>query len=212
MKKSMARVLAKERGEKFYVPESPCAKGHLFRRTSDGNCVQCKRDAEAARINENRKAYNMRKQQERSVHLPKLAEKMRMVRATEGLEVRVVRLEKAKIRQREWRAKNPCHENTKKAKALYKLNNPGKRRAAVAKRRAAQLNRTPAWLTADDFWMIEQAHELAALRTKLFGFPWHVDHVLPMQGKYVSGLHTPANLQIVPWLDNVSKANRYLPA
>lgn len=212
MKKGVARVRAMERGEKLYVPENPCARGHLQRRTSDGTCVQCKRDAETARTAANREAYNARKQRERRTHLPKLAEKMRAVRATESPEVRAIRLEKAKLKQREWRLKNPRHENTKKVKALYKLHNPGKRRADVAKRRAAQLKRTPAWLTADDLWAIEQAHDLADLRTKLFGFQWHVDHILPLQGQYVSGLHTPANLQVVPWRDNVSKANKYLPA
>jgi len=51
---------------------------------------------------------------------------------------------------------------------------------------------------------------LAALRTKLFGFSWHVDHVLPLQGKKVSGLHVPSNLQVIPWADNVSKSNKFL--
>ena len=212
MKKSMARVLAKERGEKFYVPENPCARGHAYRKTSDGVCVQCRRDAEKAHTEANREAYNARKQRERREYLPLLAAKARITRATETPEARAIRLEKARIKQREWRAKNPQHENTKKAKARYKINNPGKRRADVAKRRAAQLKRTPAWLTADDLWIIEQAHELAALRTKMFGFSWHVDHELPLQGKYVSGLHVPTNIRVVPWLDNVSKANKYLPA
>lgn len=35
---------------------------------------------------------------------------------------------------------------------------------------------------------------------------------LPLQGKNVSGLHVPYNLQVIPWIQNVSKANKYLPA
>lgn len=85
-------------------------------------------------------------------------------------------------------------------------------RANDAKRHAAKIQRIPAWLTKDDFWMIEQAYELAVLRTQLFGFAWHVDHVIPLQGKLVSGLHVPSNLQVIPWRDNVAKANKYLPA
>ena len=56
--------------------------------------------------------------------------------------------------------------------------------------------------------MIRQAYELAQLRTKIFGFPWHVDHVLPLKGRLVSGLHTPINLQVIPGVDNLRKGNR----
>lgn len=78
-----------------------------------------------------------------------------------------------------------------------------------SQRRAAKLQRTPKWLTEDDFWMIEQAYELAALRTKMLGFSWHVDHVIPLKGKKVSGLHVPTNLQVIPGLENIKKHNKY---
>lgn len=94
------------------------------------------------------------------------------------------------------------------SKKQYAQENPGKINALVAKRKAAKLQRTPAWLAEDDMWMIEQAHELAALRTKMFGFPWHVDHVIPLQGKIVSGLRTPLNMQVIPGLENCRKGNR----
>lgn len=72
--------------------------------------------------------------------------------------------------------------------------------------------RTPAWLTVDDFWLIEQAYELAATRTRVFGFPWHVDHVIPLHGKVVSGLHVPHNLQVIPAFTNRSKSNTFTEA
>ena len=119
-------------------------------------------------------------------------------------------LEKVRERDRE-NSKKYRLENRDKvvlAKKQYAQNNKGKINAAVAKRDAAKLQRTPAWLTEDDFWMIQEAYALAALRTKLFGFPWHVDHILPLQGKVVSGLHVPINLQVIPGKDNVRKGNR----
>jgi hypothetical protein len=93
-------------------------------------------------------------------------------------------------------------------KRKYQKNNMPKINAAVAKRKSALLQRTPVWLGEDDLWLIEQAYELAALRTKLFGFKWHVDHIYPLQGKIVSGLHVPENLRVIPWRDNLRKGNR----
>ena len=71
------------------------------------------------------------------------------------------------------------------------------------------MQRTPKWLTEDDHWMIEQTYKFAALRTKMFGFAWHVDHIVPLQGKLVSGLHVPWNLQVIPAAENISKNNNF---
>jgi hypothetical protein len=107
----------------------------------------------------------------------------------------------------EYRAANK--QQVVESKKRYAIENRGKINTLVAKRKAAKLQRTPAWQSEDDLWMIEQAHELAALRTRLFGFPWHVDHVLPLQGKRVSGLHTPYNMQVIPGAENIRKGNRF---
>lgn len=108
----------------------------------------------------------------------------------------------------------PPERNNPEVKRKYRQTEKGHAKilAHDAKRRAAKMQRTPAWLTDDDFWMMEQAYELAVLRTKMFGFSWHVDHIIPMQGKYISGLHVPYNLQVIPGAENISKANKYLPA
>ena len=121
-----------------------------------------------------------------------------------------------------WRAENPVkvHQHnstqyknhTQKIKAGVKAwakKNPAK---ILAHTRAAQTKkrmRNPKWLTRDEKWMISQAYELAALRTKMFGFTWHVDHILPLQGELVSGLHTPYNLQVIPGAENVRKSNKF---
>jgi hypothetical protein len=81
-----------------------------------------------------------------------------------------------------------------------------------AKYQQAKIKRTPKWMSEDDFWMIKEIYELAALRTKMLGFLWHVDHIIPIRGKNVSGLHVPLNLQVIPWIDNVKKSNKFSEA
>jgi len=81
--------------------------------------------------------------------------------------------------------------------------------AMAAKRRAAKLLRTPAWLIATDIRAITDLYRFAAQRTVETGVQWHVDHIVPLQGQFVSGLHVPWNLQLLPAADNIAKHNRY---
>ena len=77
--------------------------------------------------------------------------------------------------------------------------------------RARQLDkakRTPAWLTNEDKWFIEEIYDLAAKRTQATGVSWHVDHKLPLRGKTVSGLHVPMNLQVILGVENSRKGNK----
>lgn len=101
------------------------------------------------------------------------------------------------------------HGKSKARQLARQKANPAKYAVSAAKHRATKLQRTPAWVDADAIWMIEQAYELAVLRTKLFGFSWHVDHIIPLQGKAVSGLHVPTNLQVIPGLQNIAKNNTF---
>ena len=121
--------------------------------------------------------------------------------------------EKGKIVEQAY-AQSEAGKQTRKL-AIQKYEQGSGKSQKVARtifRRLAKLQRTPAWLTETDHWMIGQAYELAALRSKMTGFAWHVDHVVPLQGKTVSGLHTPYNLQVIPAAVNISKSNTFLGA
>lgn len=98
---------------------------------------------------------------------------------------------------------NP-ENNWKKYSNEYK-----KRSGDVAKRRASKSNRTPEWLSKDHLWMLREIYSLRALRQKMTGIKWHVDHVVPLRGKNVSGLHVPWNLQIIPAVENIIKNNKF---
>lgn len=80
--------------------------------------------------------------------------------------------------------------------------------ARVVKRNAQKLKAHPKW--ANDFF-IEEAYRLAALRTKMLGFKWHVDHIVPLQSKFVCGLHVENNLRVIPGAENLGKGNRHWP-
>jgi len=62
----------------------------------------------------------------------------------------------------------------------------------------------------DEFtaFVTKEAHELRKLRNNLFGFEWHVDHVLPLKGDNVCGLHIWSNLAVIPKVENLRKGNK----
>jgi hypothetical protein len=81
--------------------------------------------------------------------------------------------------------------------------------AYEALRRAKKLQRTPAWLSTFDKLKIECIYKIAAMLTRENKELWHVDHIIPLQGKLVSGLHVPNNLQVMKAVDNIAKNNKY---
>jgi hypothetical protein len=124
---------------------------------------------------------------------------------------RNLRYTKNKINELAWQ-KNYYNLNKKaiaKRTSEYQKCHLAMGAAKTARRRHAQAQRTPLWLSQDDYWIMEQAYELAALRTAMFGFSWEVDHIVPLQGKTVSGLHVPNNLQVIPRAENRAKWNHF---
>lgn len=111
------------------------------------------------------------------------------------------------IRTAEWRKENK--EFIKKYSKDYSIKNRAKRTSAERKRQAAKLQRTPTWLTDFDKLHMDCLYQVAAMRTKESGQVWHVDHVIPLQGKTVSGFHVPANLRVIPATENMRKHNKY---
>ena len=114
---------------------------------------------------------------------------------------------------RSWQAANPSY--SKKASLSgerlqkmreYKKANPDRCNAHTAKRRAAKLQRTPAWA---DHELIALFYAEAQALTELTGIPHEVDHIVPLQGETVSGLHVATNLQVITAAANRSKGNAW---
>ena len=101
------------------------------------------------------------------------------------------------------------HEKSKKLQLARQKTKLPQAASYQAKRRALKLQRTPSWLTEIDKERIQNEYKLASLQSKITGEPWHVDHVIPLQGKFVSGLHVPSNLKAIRGKDNISKHNKF---
>lgn len=103
------------------------------------------------------------------------------------------------------------HKNAiKRASKQWRANNYAHVLAKSRQAQADKIYRTPKWLTTADFLRIEQAYAMAKLIQDTTGEKQHVDHIIPLRGKNVSGLHVPANLQILPATVNISKGNKYV--
>ena len=118
-----------------------------------------------------------------------------------------------------WAAANP--EKSKQIKKNYFENNKTESLARIAAWKRAH----PGWRAKDNLrrrsaaavvpwaneFFIREVYDLARLRTKVCGFKWHVDHIVPLRSKLVCGLHVENNLQVIPAAQNQSKGNRTWP-
>lgn len=121
---------------------------------------------------------------------------------------RKVHYEANKTRYKEWSklAKRKGREKYYAYNKKWWAENKAKSAAYTAKYKTQRRLAMPKW--ANEFF-IEEAYHLAHLRTKLTGFPWHVDHIVPLRGKNVCGLHVEHNLQVIPAKLNSQKSNKF---
>jgi hypothetical protein len=86
--------------------------------------------------------------------------------------------------------------------AAWRGANLDKSCATTARRKASKLQRTPPWTNKVAVAVVYAAADMRGLE---------VDHIVPLQGKRVSGLHTEANLQLLTKSANCSKGNHFDP-
>lgn len=85
--------------------------------------------------------------------------------------------------------------------ANYRKENLKLKLAHNAKRRARAKRAQPNWLTKEDKQQIRKIYETTPPNH-------HVDHIVPLKGQNVSGLHVPWNLQHLPAEENMRKSNK----
>jgi len=114
-----------------------------------------------------------------------------------------------KCMNKNWSNNNP--EKISKSRIKWNKSYPEKKLALTNKRRAKKLNATPKWITPSMSTEIEIMYLVAQTCTRASNInDYHVDHIIPLQGKEVCGLHIPINLQIITAKDNIKKSNKVI--
>lgn len=97
----------------------------------------------------------------------------------------------------EWKSRN--RESPRETLRKHYIANKSQYRAKDALRRANELRATPAWADKEAIKAIYAACPKG----------YHVDHIVPLKGKNVCGLHVAENLQILPAAENIRKNNKF---
>ena len=116
--------------------------------------------------------------------------------------------EKIAIKKKKHHEEN-VEEITRKKREHYR-NNKSQYVERDAKYRARKLNATPPWLTKFDLNYFKSIYMQSSWLSENTDINYHVDHIIPLQGKYVCGLHVPWNLQILKDKDNLAKGNKLI--
>jgi hypothetical protein len=95
----------------------------------------------------------------------------------------------------------------KAAAKNYRKDNKDKVRAWNGTRRAALRKACPAWA---DKKAIAAKYRDAVAMEKATGVAYHVDHIIPLAGELVCGLHVAENLAVIPAGDNLRKGVKYV--
>lgn len=192
----------------------PCKYGHSgVRYISNGNCIDCQKERREDPAF--RKANKLRRLEYPEYY--KLITTRKRVRQRKR---RLENPEKYRLKIKIWRENNSEHyKSIRKKKRLenpeyYRLagrkwrqNNPEKHCLKQSIRRFKRKLCMPKW---SDIEKIKSYYIGAARLTKETGVKYSVDHIIPIAGKNICGLHVHYNLQILTVSDNSKKGNKFI--
>jgi hypothetical protein len=217
----ITQAQAKAEGLKFYFTGKPCKHGHVAKRyTSGGACEPCVVAAHAAYRAANLETLKQKHLEWREQNREYLRQKAHERYVADKARHRETMAAWAannpqKVYEAERRRQEKLYADPARREALrqyHKRHNqqfPEKQSLRTRRRQLAKLQRIPAWLTAEDHAAMDALYAEAVRLTRETGVPHDVDHIIPLQGRMVSGLHVPSNLQILTASQNRSKGHKH---
>jgi hypothetical protein len=181
------RKEAKETGATHYYTGEPCSRGHVALRKTKGSCVDCLKE-DWGKDNEKRKG---KPKSEAAVAAAK-----RYYERNKDL---------VKIK-----ALGRSNEDRQRYRNAWKDRNPLEVKASTKHRRDKHKQATPKWLSLEQKAEIRKIYVDAMTVSKVTKVPYVVDHIIPLRGQDVCGLHVPWNLQIMSREENLKKSNKLL--
>ncbi len=212
---TISRKEALEKGLKFYFTGIPCKRDHVdIRYTSSACCKICRELATSKwqrdnkqKDKDNKKSYRKETKEKFEPYYKKYREENKENIKEYHVKYYQENKEKHAAQMRAY-YENHKNEYIEREKQLKKIN-PGYFTKKSATYKASKVNATPSWLTKGDLDNIKLIYIEAAERSQRDGIKYHVDHLVPLHGKTVSGLHVPWNLQILEATKNMSKGNKH---
>jgi 5-methylcytosine-specific restriction endonuclease McrA len=183
------RAEAKAQGATHYFTGEPCKHGHIAPRKTKGACVACLQ-LEWRLGNATRAEYF------RSYNKSDAGQKAKRSYYERNRDAVIARAQA-----------RPDEAKTAYKKG-YKERNPDLYRALVSQRRRRFREATPSWLTETQKMEIRVQYRLAIELSRRTGIRHAVDHIVPLHGDGVCGLHVPWNLRVVTQEENLKKSNK----
>jgi 5-methylcytosine-specific restriction endonuclease McrA len=185
------RAEAKATGAKYYFTGEPCKHGHIAPRKTKGACVECLK-VEWGQAAETRAEYF------RAYNASEAGIEAKQAYYQRNREAVIARaqarpLEEKRVYQKAWKDANQIWV-----------------RADTKARRRKHRDATPPWLTRKQTAEIRQLYQIAITMTKTTGERYVVDHIVPLRGEAVCGLHVPWNLRVITQDENLKKSNKHV--
>jgi 5-methylcytosine-specific restriction endonuclease McrA len=179
------RKEAQALGAKFYFTGEPCVRGHVALRKTKGSCVEC--------VKEDWAVDNERRKGKPKTDAAIAAGRKYYEKNREAVIARA--------------AARPAEEK-RRLQAQYKDRNVDVVRADTSVRKRRHREATPKWLTKAERLQMRALYVQARKMTELTRERYVVDHIIPLRGEEVCGLHVPWNLRVITQDENLKKSNK----